>query len=93
MRVRLRKTAVRRGWREAAALELSVADTGDGIPPEALPHLFDRFYRVDASRERKGNGYGLGLAIARGLAEKNGGTVAAASRDGLTEFTLRLPVS
>ena len=82
----------RHGRNEASMLELRVSNSGDGIPPEALEHIFDRFYRADEARNRKDGGYGLGLAIARGLAEKNGGSIAAASRDGLTEFTLRLPL-
>ena len=73
-------------------LELRVSNSGDGIPPEALPHIFDRFYRVDASRAHRDNSYGLGLAIAKGLAEKNHGSITAASQDGLTEFTLLLPI-
>ena len=63
------------------------------IPQEALPHLFDRFYRVDGSRVHKAGSYGLGLAIAKGLAEKNGGSITASSQNGLTEFTLLLPLN
>jgi two-component system heavy metal sensor histidine kinase CusS len=70
-----------------------VSNSGDEIPAEALPHLFDRFYRVDESRTHKDNSYGLGLAIARSLAEKNQGTITVTSQDGITEFTLRLPIS
>lgn len=59
---------------------LAVADTGEGIPAEALPFLFDRFYRADPSRE--GRGAGLGLAIARGLAAAHGGGIEVESRLG-----------
>ncbi len=90
--VSLAKSAARRGRREAPALTLRVANAGDAIPPEALPHIFDRFYRVDESRAHKDNSYGLGLAIAKGLAEKNGGSIAVTSQDGRTEFTLLLPM-
>jgi two-component system sensor histidine kinase MprB len=60
--------------------ELTVRDRGPGIPPEDLPHVFDRFYRADAARGRPGSG--LGLAIVRQVAETHGGTVAAEAADG-----------
>ena len=64
---------------EAAGVALSVADTGEGIDPEALVHVFDRFYRTDPSRSRETGGSGLGLAIVKALVEAQGGTVEAAS--------------
>jgi signal transduction histidine kinase len=71
-----------------------VADAGPGMPPQALPHLFDRFYRVDASRGRKGGGAGLGLAIVRSVAEAHGGSVHAGNlpQEGAC-FTVELPAS
>ena len=57
----------------------SVTDTGAGIDPRDLPHVFDRFYRADKSRSRGSGGSGLGLAIVRQLVESHGGTVAAVS--------------
>lgn len=73
--------------------ELRVADTGPGIPPEALPRLFERFYRADPSRSRERGGTGLGLAIARQLALLHGGDLTGANRpEGGAVFTLRLPV-
>lgn len=56
-------------------MRLSVRDTGCGIAPEHLPHLFERFYRVDPARERTGSNAGLGLSIAKGLVEAHGGTI------------------
>ena len=60
-------------------MRIAVADTGCGIPAEHLPHVFERFYRADPSRDRATGGAGLGLAIVRRLAEAHGGTVTAAS--------------
>ena len=72
---------------------ISVADTGEGIPPEHLPHLGERFYRVDASRVRSAGGTGLGLSIARSVAEAHGGTLSVASTPGQgTTVTIVLPV-
>jgi signal transduction histidine kinase len=56
-------------------VRLTVSDTGPGIPPQDLPHVFDRFYRGDAARDRASGGSGLGLAIARALVEAHGGTI------------------
>jgi two-component system, OmpR family, sensor histidine kinase BaeS len=74
------------------ALAIEVADTGSGIEPADLSHVFDRFWRAEKSRNRHTGGSGLGLAIVRKLAEAHGGTVNAASVPGQwTVFTLRLP--
>jgi PAS domain S-box-containing protein len=75
-------------------VEVSVADTGIGIAPEFLPHVFERFRQADAGIARERGGLGLGLAIARQLAEMHGGTIVAAS-DGVAHgstFTLKLPL-
>jgi two-component system sensor histidine kinase BaeS len=74
-------------------VEFSVSDTGDGIPAEHLPHVFERFYRVDRARDRAHGGSGIGLAITKALVEAHGGTVTASSA-GLGHgavFTVRLP--
>jgi two-component system OmpR family sensor kinase len=72
--------------------ELAVRDTGRGIAPEHLPHVFERFYRADPSRSRKTGGSGLGLAIVRAIVERHGGTVGVESELGKgTTVTMRLP--
>src|SRR6185369_15192501 len=73
---------------------LVVRDTGEGIAPEFLPHLFDRFAQADSANIRRHGGLGLGLSIVRHLVERHGGTVDAASAGaghGAT-FTVRLPL-
>ena len=71
---------------------LTVADTGKGIAPADLEHIFERFYRVDKSRARRGGGTGLGLTIARELVRAHGGTIAAQSVEGKgTTFSISLP--
>ncbi|MDH6521231.1 two-component system sensor histidine kinase BaeS [Streptomyces sp. SAI-135] len=71
---------------------LEVADTGTGIAPGDLAHVFDRFWRAEKSRSRRTGGSGLGLPIVRHLVAAHGGTVAAASEPGTgSVFTLRLP--
>ncbi len=72
---------------------VEIRDSGSGIPPDALPHIFERFYRVDRSRSREEGGTGLGLAIARKLAEAHGGTLIAANiPEGGALFRLSLPL-
>ncbi|MCK9871679.1 ATP-binding protein [Nocardiopsis dassonvillei] len=72
---------------------VEVADTGVGIPAEDLPHVFDRFWRADKSRNRRTGGSGLGLAIVRNLVELHGGSVSVESVVGEgTTFTVRLPL-
>jgi signal transduction histidine kinase len=88
------------GWVELRANEnqgwvmLEIQDTGAGIPSEALPHVFERFYRADSSRTRQSwqmGGSGLGLSLARELVEAHGGTIAISSSVGQgTTVTLRL---
>ena len=71
---------VKGSWLASAErLEIAVQDTGQGIPPEDLPHIFDRFYRADKSRTRASGGSGLGLAIVKQLVEAHGGHVYAES--------------
>jgi signal transduction histidine kinase len=72
---------------------VKVTNTGAGISPDDLPHVFDRFYRADKARNSESGGYGLGLPIARAIAERAGGTIAAASENGLTAFTVELPLA
>jgi signal transduction histidine kinase len=82
-----------RAWRERGEARAEVADTGIGIAPEFLPHVFDRFRQADGSTTRQYGGLGLGLAIVRALAELHGGRVRAES-EGLgrgARFTLGLP--
>ncbi len=71
---------------------VSVANTGDGIPAADLPHVFERFYRVEKSRDRARGGAGIGLAIVKQTVEGFGGRVGAESADGLTRFWFSLPV-
>ena len=77
--------------RQAGWVQISVADTGCGIPAEDLPHIFERFYRADRSRTRPG-GAGLGLSIAKWVTEAHGGELEVESEVGQgTVFTLYLP--
>jgi signal transduction histidine kinase len=81
------------GARESQ-VEVSVRDTGEGIPPEHLPYIFERFYRADRSRSRATGGTGLGLSIAKQLVEAHGGRLSVASQVGRgTTFTFTLPVA
>jgi two-component system heavy metal sensor histidine kinase CusS len=78
--------------RNDASPVLSVADTGIGIPPDALPHVFERFFRADPSRNRDFGGAGLGLAIARWIAERHNATITAESTPGLgSTFRVTFP--
>ncbi len=60
-------------------LVITVTDDGDGIPAEHLPRIFERFYRVDAARDREHGGAGIGLAIAKAIADAHGGSLTASS--------------
>ncbi len=69
---------------------LIVRDTGQGIAPDDLPHIFERFYRADKSRARSSERTGLGLAISKAIVEADGGTIEASSQAGVgTQFTVR----
>jgi two-component system OmpR family sensor kinase len=73
---------------------IQVEGTGSGIAVEHIPHVFDRFYRVDSSRERETGGTGLGLALVKAIIESHGGTVSIESKVGLgTIVTVELPQS
>lgn len=80
------------GASEDVTFRLDIADTGDGIAPEELSRIFERFYRVDKARSRAG-GTGLGLSIVKHAIESQGGTIQVTSRIGAgSTFTIRLPV-
>ena len=79
--------------RDERTVEIAVSDTGIGIPEEDLPHIFDRFYRVDKARSRAQGGTGLGLSIAKWIADAHGGRLTVASQVGKgSTFTVSLPV-
>lgn len=75
------------GW-----TEITLRNHGRTIPPDKLEHLFDPFFRLDSSRSSASGGAGLGLAIAREIVEKHGGTIAAESADESIRFIVRLPL-
>jgi signal transduction histidine kinase len=78
--------------RAAGGVRVEVRDTGEGIPPTDLPHIFERFYRGEKSRSRATGGAGLGLAIARGIVEAHGGRIGVESEPGRgTVFFFTLP--
>jgi len=73
---------------------MRISDTGSGMPPEVLSHIFDRFYRADTSRTESYGGSGLGLAIAKALVEAHGGRIEVSSRQGQgTVFSIWLPIT
>jgi len=79
---------------EAQNTVLEIQDHGEGIGPEALPHVFDRFYRGDPSRTRSTGGTGLGLAICKAIVQKTGGSIHLASQlNQGTTVTVRLPLA
>lgn len=92
------KAGARRVWLRAFDLGdkavVRVEDDGEGIPEEHLPHLFERFYRVDKARDRERGGSGLGLAIAKAILEAHGGEIWAESEVGKgSAFSFSLPAS
>ena len=79
---------------EPSSIRIEVSDSGTGIPPEALPRVFDRFFRVDESRSQASGGTGLGLAIVQSIMVLHGGNVEISSKVGQgTQVTLRVPLS
>ena len=85
--IKIRPTA------DGKAVEVAVRDTGTGIPAEELPHLFERFHRVEGARGRSIEGSGIGLALVQELVRLHGGTISAASEVGVgSTFTVRLPL-
>jgi signal transduction histidine kinase len=86
--------AVRAGQHDAQLAVVSVEDTGEGIPPDELEHVFERFYRADPSRDRRSGGAGLGLAIVRELVAAMGGDVSVESTVGEgSRFSFTLPLA
>ena len=81
------------GDHEESWTRVRVEDSGIGIPPEALPHIFDRFYRVDKARSLHDTGGGLGLSICQWIAQAHGGQITVQSRSGYgSTFIVALPL-
>lgn len=79
--------------REESVIRFSITDEGEGIPSQDLPHIFNRFYRVDKARSRKDGGMGLGLAIVKQIVEAHGGKIKAESQVGVgTQFIFTIPL-
>jgi two-component system sensor histidine kinase BaeS len=86
-------TVTVRAERRPSDVLISILNTGEAIPPEDLDRVFERFYRVEKSRDRARGGAGIGLAIVKQLVEQGGGRVGADSSGGLTRFWVSLPSS
>ena len=82
-----------RAVRHQDSIAITVHDTGEGIPPEHLPHILDRFYRVDDSRSSGSGGAGLGLAICQSIARAHGGSLEVHSAPGKAAATVTLPLA
>jgi signal transduction histidine kinase len=70
---------------------IAVEDEGPGVPEEHLPHIFDRFYKAEASRAGTSGGSGLGLSIVKAIVERHGGRIAVSSVPGRTVFEMVVP--
>ena len=80
--------------REGPTARLDVRDSGAGISPEAIPHLFERFYRADPARSRETDGSGLGLALANRITDSHRAAIAVTSSPGAgSTFTVRFPLA
>jgi signal transduction histidine kinase len=80
------------GRSENHKVVLRVADNGRGITPEALPHIFERFYRADPSRSKEIEGVGLGLSLVKWIVEQHGGSIKVDSQPNLgSRFSIQLP--
>ena len=79
--------------RKSGEIELTVENPGENIEPEHLPRLFDRFYRIDPSRQKSSEGAGLGLAITKSIVEAHQGTIEVFSSNGSTRFAIALPAA
>ena len=73
------------------SVAITIENPGPAIPPEHVPRLFDRFYRVDASRKHDGEGVGLGLAIVKSIVDIHGGKIDVSSTEGCTRFRITIP--
>ncbi len=78
---------------DGAGVRFEIENTGVEIPPDELPYIWERLYRVDRSRTRATGGSGIGLAIVRQIVEAHGGQVGAQSGEGRTRIWFRLPVA
>lgn len=85
-------TVIARVSRETSSVRVEIEDNGPGIPPELLPHVFERFARGDASRSRNAGSTGLGLAIVQAVVSAHGGMVGVRSEPGRTRFEVQLPL-